>query len=1777
MAEAGASQKIDLAQQALLSGDPRRATDAVRLAQEALKELPPGAGKQEVARVHTVLGEALLATGEATKALGHLEQGLDLLRPEAPSAFRCELRIRLAMAYLLAGRQDDAAFQLERTREEARQIGSARWLAEAARLLAQRERQAGRIREAVALLRSAERDVEGTPWETVLAVERLEPRLYGEPVEKEFVALVRRFVDGALPRHPEVDAVMQRILANSGQELPEELRERLLQPDLRKRVGVLVQARLLGKAGQQNEALHLLRHALAEARTDGERLNAASMLLVFLPERATEEIRRTCEVIEPLLEGAFDNPYTRSDLAEGFRRCAQGDHLILDRAWRHAQRAAKGLGHDPEALVFNAPVRALIRMTQLGLGAQASTPAQIALASWFEQLLPLPPAELARFRREASGALLHPGPFTHPDALALAARLLTQVPDSSGPQAIWARLKWVSASLSGTGVQPAPADKRGPWDGAPAWAIRLAQGQRPSPSNNTTEALAHLVEVMKARPDRQSACLDWLFESISCSTSDSDGFDTVHFLAALSPRGAIGPELLEGLERAIRKNPTFSLLRLRFQLLFQMPVRGDRAPALQAANELLSAARAPLERIEAKYFKGAERLTSWSSLPPLKRQQGMLEEARKLLSEAVDEEKTARAPGHLRFALWVTAGNAFRQGGEADVERALELYGQAEALGAVNEFEAAKLWKVMADALVERNGLGDDAKALALIEKALGIRREGYLRAETLLTASKVELMQKERSEPERLTRAMTRLEEALRHDDGTNRLGYAYEIMSCISRLLRHAPRDQGLLRRLDELSGLDPELAKVAERARRGWIGILPEEMAESLIEVIRHPSGALFLESTRPLKPLDEALLSLGMDPEDFSTEEQRKMDSAPVERTPEALRARVDRLAEESNPERRPGALTAHAVILAHLAECGKATASETIRAADEAERLVRRMNASDVRRFLLMQLAQVWAPQDTQSHPVRDFTRAAQLCREVLSEFAPGDPAALDVRQRLARATLYRTDGDRLAHLREAEQLFEECITGYDALGMKDGAAHLRQSLAQLRSVLRRGGSEAAYHEGVRVSRERLETVQAPGERAEAQAALAIDLTRLGSEIPGPEGDQKLKDAKRTFESLEWERLPLGMRFDVENYKAICRAESAWRAGHHEAAIGIWKERLVGIDRIAHPVRWAMTVHNLADMMLRIDPRTGGINPHLLHEGIALCEQALQVRTLEEHSQFHWETCDTLGRAIAWTVSSIPVDAPERGTTWERGERALLSALKAARRIGGGERLGKSAFLLMQLASTATAPAKMEETAEAAWKAIDEARPYLLLDESSGAMEAVWSIRLAMLLGRELARAGTGNRPEEFPFLLTGETAEKVLRWMARGIGAAQRRLAGRTARPAGVSHDVWVNWLAAVRSGEPGELARAAEQVQSSAPSFLRGEPDLSETLEWLRARPGSVTIALAGKGPDWLVAILECAEKPKVQIVALRTETLTLSEEDVARELSVEDSGQPYRDLLAWAERNVVEPLRRVLPATPSHILWIPGGPLRLLAPSDLWPSMPVTLATNVDLTARSRIARPQGTLVTVADPGPGAEGELKAAVKIGEQFARRVAGNARLLMSRGKAFGKRLRVSHPGLVNYPASPDEVLRQLAEVDVVVFLCHGAVLGPADARLVLVDEGGTLADLGLTRVGEDPQRISGATVILLACDTGRVGEWLHRAAGLAGAFLACGAREVIAPLWEVRLGAAFEVGMAVLDALASGEDLSATLHQLRTGGGSESNINYAGRPWSLKAFVRWVG
>ncbi|MCY1033246.1 CHAT domain-containing protein [Corallococcus sp. BB11-1] len=1778
MSETGTLHKIDLAVQALHARGADGVTEAVRLAREALKELPPEANKQETARVHGVLGQALLAAKDESQAISHLEQGLDLVRADMPSTFRCGLRIVLAHACLATQRGDDATFQLERAQEEARRIGSFSHLTEAVLQLARIRRMTGRDREATELLRATEREAAGTPWEAVLAVERLKPRHFGDAVGKELIAWIRRFAEGSLPSHPEVEQVMGLLIANAAPKLPQVLQRLLLHDALSERLGSLVRARLLDATGQREAAIALLRKALAQADMDEARLDLSGMLLALLPGQAHEETQRLCEFMEPLLDGAFDRPYLRSDLAEGFRRCAKGDRRLLDKAWRHAERAARDLSGDPLAFVYNTRIRALIRQAQLNPGAAASTPEQCVLASWFEQPLHLPPAELARFRREVSGALLHPGPFTHPDARALAARLLAQASEAPDAGQLQARLEWISKVSEGLpAVHPVSPGSRGPWDEAPSWAIALAQGRRPPLISSVDEIIKDLSWLLQARPDRQADCLGWLFDGISHLPPDSPSFNLLHMLSALGPRHGIGAPLMAALEDALRKTPAFPLLRLRVQLLQQAQGRGARTALERAIGELLSAARTPLERVEARFYLGTDRLMTWSSLPPLQRPPELLEEARGVLLAAVEEAKTHRLPPPLQFALWVSAGNAFRQSGADLLPRALDFYGQAEALGAPNALEASKLWKVTADALVERDLPGDAARALELIEKALEVRKAGHLRAETLLTASHVERLQKERGEPVRLRRAIDRLEEALRCDDGTNRLGYAAELLECIALLLRHAPRDQGLLQRLDELGALDPELAERAERARKGQASRIPDEMAGFMAQVLAHPAGNVYFESTRPLIPLDEALRDMGMDPQDLpeAMRQQLESDSQPGDVT--ALRGLTQQLLEERRPDVRPGALTARFVLLAHLAEQERSLAAEALQAGDEAERLVRSLEAPAVRHFLLGELAQTWAPQDTDSHPVRDFIRAARLYQEILAQLDPAGFIALDTKQKLARATRFRTDGDPRTHLRDAEQLFESCIAGYDSRGNKEGAAHLRQSLAQLRSVLRHGGGEAAYEEGVQASRERIATVRTHGQQAEAQAALAVSLTQAGAEHMGPEGDKKLAEAHGLFETLQWSHLPRGMHFDVQNFQTICRAETAWRKGDHGSAIRLWKERLSGIERDAHPSRWSMTAHNLADMILRRGLGTSTVDPKLLREGLAVGEQALLLRPLEQGPQFHWETCDTLGRGCSWLLANLPRGSPEAGPLLEQGTRRLESALQAARRMGGREQLWRSAFQLLLLCDFIVDLDRMEETADLAWNALDEARPFLLLDEASGAQEASACIGVALLRGRKLAEAGGAPPSPGCRFVLRDASAASVLRWMTRGLGATQRRLAARTARPAGVPSETWMRWLEAVRGGNAGDLARSVEQVQATEPSFLRGAPNLDGTWEWLRTRPGSVAIAVVGHGREWQAALLRHQEAPEIIIAGLQTTPLELREETVAQSVDADGSGPAYRELLAWARDNIVVPLERMSAGHPSHILWIPSGPLRMLAPSDLWRTAPIALATNLALPAQPSAPRPRGTLVTVADPGPGALGELRAAVKLGEQLARHCSGDARLLMSRGSKFGRALRLTHSGLLDHPASPEEVLRNLMEVDVALFLGHGAVTDPLDARLILVDRKGACADLGLAQVGEEPRRVSGATIILLACDSGRVGGWLHRAAGLAGAFLACGARQVIAPLWAVRLGAAFEVGQAVLEALASGRELSEALHHIQTEKTLDRTRLDAGRPWSLKSFVNWVG
>ena len=342
--------------------------------------------------------------------------------------------------------------------------------------------------------------------------------------------------------------------------------------------------------------------------------------------------------------------------------------------------------------------------------------------------------------------------------------------------------------------------------------------------------------------------------------------------------------------------------------------------------------------------------------------------------------------------------------------------------------------------------------------------------------------------------------------------------------------------------------------------------------------------------------------------------------------------------------------------------------------------------------------------------------------------------------------------------------------------------------------------------------------------------------------------------------------------------------------------------------------------------------------------------------------------------------------------------------------------------------------------------------------------------------------------------------------------------------------------------------------------------------------------MAVIGGARGTLAAVLTQGEQRHVRIAALEVQAPPHEEEAVARGLSERGPGAEYLALLEWTRRGVLAPLERLLSRTPSHLLWVPTGVLRLLAPADLWPSVPVTCAVRLDLETRAPPPRPRRTLLAVADPGPGSRQSIPGSIEMGASLARTAleGGPLRVRMSRGATWGQKLAIPCPELVEGAASPDGLLLELAGVDVAVLLCHGEVDGPREARLLLMDDSGTVAPLSMQRLAEDPHLVAGTSIVLLSCETGRVGDWLHRAAGLAGSLLAGGARSVIAPLWPVLLEPAWAVGHSVLEALHHQGDLSEALLRLNaseTGPTLGRSARGEGSPqaWSLKAFVRWVG
>ncbi|WP_426752739.1 hypothetical protein [Myxococcus sp. Y35] len=1767
-----------LAELLLLHGTPEDKNSAIPLAREAVATLPPDAGDLHAVPAHAALGHALLSHGQAAEAMEHLQFALELLARQGPSPNRNLIRIRLAKSLLEQERLDDARHHFELALADARNSGDQTALGEATRYLVLLDRQGGQDERARQRLVEAEAELAGTADQTALTLERLRPRA-GAPLPTELVEYIRRYLAGQLATNAESDQILQAVVGHHVRQLPPDIRQELLRRGERIAQDALVRARLLAFEKREQESIELLRGFLAREQEPDARLDAAILLLALLPVEGREELLRWCNEVEPLLEGSRDNIYSRSALAEALWRCGREEPGLLERALRHAEAGAAEPDAEPEALVRNLRLRARIRLDQVSGRALESSTEQQDLAAWFTSELPLPAEELSGYRCHIVRCLLATGPLTHPGTPALAEHLLALVSPGDMARALRTRLEWIRTSLASPRSPPAPPvglpeELRSAFDTVPGWVVALAQGHfPPAGSVPPKEALGMTLAVAEARPDRAEAVLEWIFT----------GHDDPQLLALLSDEvaqspGGSGQGLLARVEKVAASTPSFPLLRLRVTVRRKLAVSGDMASYERAVDELLAFARAPEERVEAKILKGIERMDA-----------NVYEAARQVLGEALEEARSLGWSGGKLFSLLVSSGNAWRKGDAPDLQKALTLYAEAEAVGSPIPHESARLWKVKADALLEREGEGDVAAALALLEKSLEVRDKGFLRAEALLSAAKAEQALPGREPSVRLGRALDRLDEAARHADGSLLLNVASTQLQVLARLVRLQSGNRELTRRIEELGRRHPELADAARRAIRGVPGIVPEDVASAVMTLMRHPAGracmqGLFRLSAPDLDMAERMARGTGRDPSEVRQrleEEHQRED-----RSPRGIRAFADQLAQDRDPQALPGIAVARARLLAHVAEHGQAQREEVERVALEAERLVRQMSAPEVGRFLLLELSHVWAPENHYSHPVRDFRRAAELAREVMEASAPGEVTARSALQSLARATRYRTDGDITAHLQEAELLYTRCVREYEAAGESDVAAHLRMNLAELRADRRTGTHLEDLQAGIDAARERLSAIRSPAQQAKALLNLAVPLTMLGSRLPPPRGVELLREAREHFAKIDRSRLTESDRYSADNYRTVCLADLAERTGNHEEAIYLWRQRLESLGPTVPEEVWAYTAHNLADMLLRV--RAGSSLVQVL-EGLDLSEKILQIRTLERDATHHWETCENIGRAVAVLLSprdrGLALSTTLSRTLWEQGLKALRGALAAARRRGSHERLMQSAVTLLELACSAPSLDALEAAAGEGWSALDEARPYLLLDESAGAVEAGLGVKVAGVLADRLSEGSLVGVAEGLGFVLSGERAERVLRWMVRAAGAAQRRLAGRTTRPAGASHANWVQWLAAIRGGDGRTLEHALDALRREAPTFLRGEPELEGTCRWLRSRPGAAVVAVLGDEQELLAAVLTHDGQDRVLVARLDAGAPPCDESTVARGLTAEGPSEEYLALLEWARRHVTGPLRGLLPANPSQLLWVPTGALRVLAPSDVWPSVPVTCAVRLDLETRPAPARPRRTLLAVADPGPGTPQSIPNSIEMGALLARMAEelGPLRVRMSRGAACGQALGIPCPDLVEGPASPDDILRELAEADVAMLLCHGEVDGPRQARLLLVDGTGSLVPLGMERLAEDPRRVAGSTVVLLSCQTGRVGDWIHQAAGLAGALLAGGVRSVIAPLWPVLLEPALAVGNAVLRTLASGEQLSVELGRLQapeTGpalGRRSRAQREQEQAWSIRAFVHWMG
>ncbi len=1509
--------------------------------------------------------------------------------------------------------------------------------------------------------------------------------------------------------------------------------------------------------GAHVAAIEIVERALAVDLDSLERLHCLHALIIAQSETGSLS-RQRCAEVEALLAEYPGEYRVRLDFADVLYRSANGNVGVLLRARDHCEKAIQDLQPHRQALEHGHRLFMTLSFEIIGTSLHSMDKvAEIATSLTDER--PVPSIVRGDLRLKAALVMMHVGPLLHPKVLAVVERLLNaarkDLGDTQQVRLATTRFVWINARQGGQGrlgTQPAGLPK-GLADDAPIWLIQLVGGSEHSvPPKSLARSIDTLRIALQIRPDmadfvlahviprwsempseQQQPFLDVVYETVQ-NTREIDKAEPWKLLLAALPQPHSGEPWQLSSIRKFADNPDVT-----------NPVAdptGDRAETNDA-------------KIMRLFDEGVALMDQCRYRRLGKDTASLVTRAREMLAQAVELcRKQAEVP---LFGCLVSLGNAWKLPHEPDLSRTFRCYAEAEKL-AVVPGQKAQLWKVKADALLQRGGEEDIRRAYELVGRALEIRTD-WQYVETQISAANVAKKHPDFSEVERVSRAVEHLMDGVRVRPST-----AEKYLDYLRQLLhewgQRSPTDTRPRQFLDELLRTFPDRADEIKTIPQGDL----TKYAGLIVSMLEDPAVQAFSEIRQHLFSRDERRQQLQF------AQRLAKQDSEVLKRLldqtclldkPKALVEKlrtVENKLEGSSPQVRAGLCCGRAHLIVALVPHGIHSCAEAREATEIAYKSITTIQSVQSKVRLLHELASLWAPYNHVDAPVLDFAYARDLLFESLELQGGESSAIIDTLESLARAYRY------LGKYEECKHFYQLVLARALAEGPADLAGNTLHNLAELEAQLGYGGRIERLRRSITLIQKAIDAAESGEKKAEFTASLAWERTVLADLVPEDETVEMLRLAQKTFKTVDVTLLRPQARQFLHRNRAVCLAHIERLTGGRNAEVRFWRKHLSEQNRETYPGAYATAQHNLATALLR----TTEMTREEFREGIQLSEDAICERTLERDPRHHWETALLAGCALVDALhehGNLPATVlpGSRNQSGEAAREWLSRAIQAGRALGPGEELVTAALALNSLAGAANPNTRLE-LAEESWHAIIQARPYLVLHRKLREREAFAALQTALnlmagfvrsvsLLEFVSARPGTDvyHSPDNF-IVIGGEKAGVLLRWLTRGFEPFRRPLRARLSRPISVSQSSWDDWTSALDFGEQHSILRALAEIRKACPKFLTEDNNFDEMWRWLRVNPGAVGVAVVQATPSSLCILVRFTKGGKKLVEALG---VPLSPPPSDPHAYVNSMRNPDVDLSTrehaihsytqWLQGGLVDPILKHLKERPKCVLWCPSSNLRLVAPSSVWKDIPVVTCASFELLGQRELeVRKRSTMIAMAKPdrdsGPVGDDPWFRAVKELRSTAEK-RGPTRIVGSIYDSYGYALFGETPTVRDTPASPQSLLAEAELHDVIVLLAHGNMDDTGNARIVGVDRDGARRPLDVATLVRHPESFAGATIILLSCETGLLGGGLAEPGNIAGTLLSAGARCVIAPLWPVRLSHAVAVGNELLNGLATGK------------------------------------